>query len=250
RQAALPQGAGHLEHRDDHRDGGEPGEGLRHHEQRHEQQGGQPGTDPDRGREVPAGTAPLGVLGLVAGRVDDRLERARGGRGGGHRVVGHAERLPCRGLRCRVLRSCAEAQTVSSSVSLRPRASSISSMYFLVSASSSFSARVPSSSPISLSLTSFSIAFFALPREPRTDTRPSSALVRASLTYSLRRSSVSAGSTTRRVSPLFVGFTPRSESRSAVSTPDIADLSYGVTMTVRASGNCREASWLSGVGVP
>src|SRR5699024_11135729 len=196
------------------------------------QQRGQPDTDPDRGREVPAGAAPLGVLGVAAGRVDDRLERARGGRRGGDRVVGHAGWLPCRGLRCRVLRSCAEAQTVSSSVSLRPRASSISSMCFLVSASSSFSARVPSSSPISLSLTSFSMAFFALPREPRTETRPSSALVRASLTSSLRRSSGSAGSTTRRVSPLFVGFP---EARTVIVTPYDKSAMSGVETALRES---------------
>src|SRR5690625_5921814 len=46
------------------------------------------------------------------------------------------------------------------------------------------------------------MAFFALPREPRTATFPSSALVRASLMYSLRRSSVREGRTTRRLSPL------------------------------------------------
>ena len=84
----------------------------------------------------------------------------------------------------------------------------------------------------------------------RIEILPSSAFPLAILMYSLRRSSVSSGSTTRRVLPSLVGFTPRSESRMAFSIAAIAPMSYGATMTTRASGTVKDASCCSGVGVP
>ena len=51
----------------------------------------------------------------------------------------------------------------------------------------------------------------------RTDTRASSALAWTIFTYSLRRSSVSSGMTTRITLPSFAGLAPMSESRRAFS---------------------------------
>ena len=51
--------------------------------------------------------------------------------------------------------------------------------------------------------------------------------------------------------PSLVGVTPRFRmSRMACSIAFSADLSYGVTTSVRASGALSDASWDSGVGVP
>ncbi len=91
----------------------------------------------------------------------------------------------------------------------------------------------------------------ALRRMPRTCTLASSPLPRVSLTYSLRRSSVSSGIVTRTRLPSFVGFTPRfGMSRIACSIAFSADLSYGVMRRVRASGLLIDASCASGVGLP
>ena len=91
--------------------------------------------------------------------------------------------------------------------------------------SSRFSAPVTSSLPTSPSFSSFSSACLALRRMLRTETRPSSALVLATLMYSLRRSSVSSGKTQRISLPSLDGFTPRSESRIAFSMAAIAPMS-------------------------
>jgi len=50
--------------------------------------------------------------------------------------------------------------------------------------------------------------------------------------------------------PSFVGFTPRSESRSAFSIAVVDDLSNGETRMVRASVTLNDASCCSGVGLP
>ena len=84
----------------------------------------------------------------------------------------------------------------------------------------------------------------------RTETRASSALCPTTLTYSLRRSCVSSGMTTRMTLPSLAGFAPMSELRSAFSMSLRAERSYGVMSSVRASGFWKEASCWSGVGVP
>ena len=84
----------------------------------------------------------------------------------------------------------------------------------------------------------------------RIETRLSSALCRATLMYSLRRSSVRSGKTTRMTTPSLFGLTPRSLSRIDRSIAPIDDLSNGWTMTIRGSGMLNEASWFSGVWVP
>ena len=116
--------------------------------------------------------------------------------------------------------------------------------------SSSFSARETSSSPVSPSLTSRSSSSLALRLMLRMDTLASSALPRATLMNSRRRSSVSCGNTMRMTAPSLVGLTPRSESRIARSIAPIELLSYGVTTTMRGSGTAREASWMTGVMAP
>ena len=68
--------------------------------------------------------------------------------------------------------------------------------------------------------------------------------------YSLRRSSVSCGNTTRITTPSEDGFTPRSLSRIERSIAPSAVLSYGEMTTMRASWTWKEAIWLSGVGEP
>ena len=50
--------------------------------------------------------------------------------------------------------------------------------------------------------------------------------------------------------PSLVGLTPRSESRIAFSIAGSAVLSYGVMMSIRASGTWNDASWFTGVGAP
>ena len=52
------------------------------------------------------------------------------------------------------------------------------------------------------------------------------------------------------IAPSLVGLTPRSESRIARSMASIADLSYGVSVSIRASTTWKDASWLTGVGAP
>ena len=84
----------------------------------------------------------------------------------------------------------------------------------------------------------------------RIETRLSSALCRATLMYSLRRSSDSSGKTTRITLPSLVGFTPRSLLRIAFSIAAIEDLSKGWMTTIRGSGMWNEASWFIGVWVP
>ena len=80
--------------------------------------------------------------------------------------------------------------------------------------------------------------------------RASSALCRASLMYSLRRSWVSSGSVTRIRFPSFDGLTPRSESRIDFSMAVIAVRSNGVMRIIRASGTWKLASCCSGVCAP
>jgi hypothetical protein len=113
-----------------------------------------------------------------------------------------------------------------------------------------FSAPVTSSLPTSPSFSSFSRPCLAVRRRLRTATRPSSALVRATLMYSLRRSSVSSGKTQRSTLPSLEGLTPRSESRIARSMAGIAPWSKGWIRMVRASGAVKLASCCSGVWVP
>ena len=90
----------------------------------------------------------------------------------------------------------------------------------------------------------------ALRRTLRMETLASSALPRATLTNSLRRSSVSCGKTMRMRSPSLVGLTPRSLSRMARSMRPSELLSYGVMSAIRGSGTCSEASWFTGVTAP
>ena len=84
----------------------------------------------------------------------------------------------------------------------------------------------------------------------RTAIRASSALALASLMYSLRRSSVSCGMTTRMEFPSLLGFTPRSASRMTFSMAAMALRSKGVISMVRGSGELNVASCCSGVGAP
>ncbi len=72
----------------------------------------------------------------------------------------------------------------------------------------------------------------------------------ATFTISLRRSSVSWGITTRMMLPSLVGLTPRSELRIAVSIAFSCEASYGLTMTMRASGTLMLAICVIGVGAP
>src|SRR5699024_9179012 len=169
----------------------------------------------------------------------------------GPAVVRSWRRVPgCRGGRVAGAGIGGRHQTSSSSASLALRISSTRSVCLRVTPSSAFSARAASSSPTSESFTSLSMASLAWRRALRTDTRASSALALASLVYSLRRSSVSSGSTIRTTLPSLAGLTPRSESRIAFSIDDIDDLSNGVMMTIRASGTCTVASCMIGVWAP
>ena len=67
---------------------------------------------------------------------------------------------------------------------------------------------------------------------------------------SLRRSSVSCGSTMRMRLPSLVGLTPRSLSRIAFSIAPRADLSYGFTTAIRGSGMLIDDICEIGVVVP
>ena len=92
---------------------------------------------------------------------------------------------------------------------------------------------------------------FALRRRLRITTLASSPLARTILTYSLRRSSVSSGMVTRMMLPSLLGLAPRFGKLTIARSISLsAVLSYGVMISVRASGFCRLASCCSGVGVP
>jgi hypothetical protein len=84
----------------------------------------------------------------------------------------------------------------------------------------------------------------------RMETLASSALLRATLMNSLRRSSVSCGKTMRMMLPSLVGLTPRSESRMARSMSPSELLSYGLMTAMRGSGTVSDDSWLIGVIAP
>ena len=84
----------------------------------------------------------------------------------------------------------------------------------------------------------------------RIATRPSSARLRTTLTSSLRRSSVSSGTCRRMIWPSLFGVSPTSDSRIARSMFLIELLSYGWTVSSRASGAETVASCLSGVCAP
>ena len=84
----------------------------------------------------------------------------------------------------------------------------------------------------------------------RIETRLSSALCRATLMKSRRRSSDSSGKTTRMMAPSLDGFTPRSLLRMARSIAPSEDLSKGWITIIRGSGMWNEASWFTGVCVP
>ena len=83
----------------------------------------------------------------------------------------------------------------------------------------------------------------------RIEIRASSALCLASLMYSLRRSSVNCGSTTRMILPSMVGFTPRSESRmpSRCAPSRLVEGRHDHHPRLRAA---KDANWFSGVGAP
>ena len=84
----------------------------------------------------------------------------------------------------------------------------------------------------------------------RIATRPSSAIPRTTLTSCLRRSSVSSGTCRRMIDPSLLGVSPMSDSRIACSIALIELLSYGWTVSRRASGALSVASCLSGVWAP
>src|SRR6266536_1760476 len=81
-------------------------------------------------------------------------------------------------------------------------------------------------------------------------TRPSSALCRAVLMYSRRRSSVSSGSTILMIVPSLAGFTLRSLFLLARSMAASEPLSNGWMTTILGSGTWNEPSWISEVCVP
>ena len=84
----------------------------------------------------------------------------------------------------------------------------------------------------------------------RIATRPSSAIWRATLTSSLRRSSVSCGIGSRMILPSFEGVSPRSDSWIVRSIDDKELGSNGCTVSSRGSGALIVANCLSGVFVP
>ncbi|MNR38848.1 hypothetical protein D3C85_1569850 [compost metagenome] len=110
--------------------------------------------------------------------------------------------------------------------------------------------RRSSSSEISLSLTSFFSASLASRRRLRTAILASSPSLRTTLVRSRRRSSVRAGIGTRMVSPMEMGFKPRSDSRIAFSIGPAICFSYGCTLIVRASTRFTLATWPTGTGEP
>src|SRR5688500_844614 len=84
----------------------------------------------------------------------------------------------------------------------------------------------------------------------RTATRPSSASLCSIFTYSLRRSSVSAGIGTRTIVPSLDGFSPRSDSRIAFSMSLMTERSHGVIVSIRGSGAETVPTWFSGTREP
>src|SRR6185312_1962375 len=159
-----------------------------------------------------------------------RVGRGRPGRRG---------RLPCR-----------PHQTARISSSLIFRTPSSSPTLPSVSFCSSTSARCSSSEDASPSLFSSRRCCIVSRRTLRIATRPSSARLRTTLTRSLRRSSVSSGTTSRTTLPSFDGVRPTSDSLIAFSIALIDDLSYGWTVSRRASGAEIVESWFNGVIAP
>jgi hypothetical protein len=74
-------------------------------------------------------------------------------------------------------------------------------------------------------------------RACRIETRPSSAILWSTFTYSLRRSSLSGGMGTRITLPSFAGFRPRSAVWIARSMSPMSDLSKGCTTISARSGS-------------
>src|SRR5688572_18570152 len=142
------------------------------------------------------------------------------------------------------------AHTAISSFSLSASRRSMSAMCRSVIFCISSSARRSSFSEISCFFSASFRWWIASRRRFRTATRAFSASCFTTLMSSLRRSSVSGGIGSRIVSPLVVGFKPRSASRIAFSTVVMSFFSNGVTPMVRASRRITLATWLSGVGVP
>mmetsp|Transcript_10610 Transcript_10610/g.43394 ORF Transcript_10610/g.43394 Transcript_10610/m.43394 type:complete len:538 (+) Transcript_10610:732-2345(+) len=129
------------------------------------------------------------------------------------------------------------AQTAMISASLAEMSLSISAITRSVSFCTSSRLRRSSSSPISLSLSSFLACSLASRRRLRTATLASSPALRTTLVRSLRRSSVSGGIGTRIRSPWADGFRPRSLSRMAFSILAPMPFSQGWTEMVRASSS-------------
>ena len=100
------------------------------------------------------------------------------------------------------------------------------------------------------SFSSFFRESLASRRTLRTATLASSVYLRATLTSSLRRSSVSGGMLMRMMRPSLTGVRPRSDLRMAFSTTEMPPLSQGWMVMVRLSGTATEAIWEMGVGVP
>ena len=80
--------------------------------------------------------------------------------------------------------------------------------------------------------------------------RPSSATPWTTRTMSLRRSSLSSGICSRITLPSLFGVSPTSDSMIAFSIALSELLSYGVTVSRRASLVATLESWLSGVSAP
>jgi len=81
-------------------------------------------------------------------------------------------------------------------------------------------------------------------------TRQSSVYFLATLTSSLRRSSVSGGMLMRMILPSLTGVRPRSDFMMAFSMAEKAPRSQGWMVRLRLSGTEMEAICLRGVGVP
>src|SRR5690606_18753852 len=141
-------------------------------------------------------------------------------------------------------------QTVMISASFWLTILSISATYLSVSFWTSSCMRRSSSSEISLSLTSFWSASLASRRRLRTATLASSPSPRTTLVRSRRRAAVSGGMGTRMLSPMEMGFRPRSDSRIAFSTVAAICFSQTCTLSVRASTTVTLATWFTGTGEP
>ncbi len=104
--------------------------------------------------------------------------------------------------------------------------------------------RLPSSSGMACSLSSFLRTSKPSRRTWRTATRASSAYLCAILTISLRRCSLSSGMRMRSSVPSTVGDRPRLASRIALSTACTIVLSQTETESARGSGTLIEATWV------